>query len=68
MSAPTEQEMREFLVGFADAMVRGSGVIALVGVLGQGSLLERTYRTAKAMDAVAGDAIREMKREEVERN
>lgn len=68
MSAPTEQEMREFLMGFSDAIARGSGVIALVGVMGQGSLLERTYRVAKAMDAIAGDMLQEIKREEVERN
>ncbi len=68
MSAPTEQEMREFLMGFAQSLIGLRAVLALTAVAGSGEVLVDAYRAAKAMDEVAGDMVRAFEREEVERN
>lgn len=68
MSAPTEQEMREFLLGFTQSLIGLRTVLALTAVAVSGEVLVDAYRVAKAMDEVAGDMARTFKREGVEKN
>lgn len=68
MSAPTEQEMREFLMAFAQSLIGLRAVLVLTAAAGEGEVLVDAYRAAKAMDEVAGDMVRTFERESVEKN
>jgi len=68
MAGPTEQEMREFLLGFAQSLIGLRAVLALTAAAGEGKVLVDAYRAAKAMDEVAGDMVMMFERESVERN